>query len=243
VRPPASGPADCSPSCLPFRQLYTTNYRFRQTAVESWTASLRSWLTKENPAAYHPNLELSRAFVRRSEQPYRRHRGDRGGGRVGSHDLFAALPEIHPIYPPNSNLIVPRRAPAAHVTIRSLAVASSANGRLDSHFCLSLKGREGADKVCGKQLVRFRRAQFPVLPVGLKKKKICSTIGFGRTALKASPICRPAPSNNDKNDQVYNQILPLSVVHQCFRHPRLMFSVGGCQDPGPNIWRWQPGRP
>jgi hypothetical protein len=171
VRPPASGPADCSPSCLPFRQLYTTNYRFRQTAVESWTASLRSWLTKENPAAYHPNLELSRAFVRRSEQPYRRHRGDRGGGRVGSHDLFAALPEIHPIYPPNSNLIVPRRAPAAHVTIRSLAVASSANGRLDSHFCLSLKGREGDRQSVWETAGSFPQSPVPRTPFGPKEKK------------------------------------------------------------------------
>lgn len=43
--------------------------------------------------------------------------------------------------------------------------------------------------------------------------------------MKISSICRPAPSKNEENDKFAGQILPPSVVHQCFRHPRLMSSV------------------
>ncbi|KAE9380036.1 hypothetical protein N431DRAFT_521953, partial [Stipitochalara longipes BDJ] len=70
---------------------------------------------------------------------------------------------------------------------------------------------------------RKPQTQFPDGPVGPKKN--CSTLRFGRRALKISSICRPAPSNNDENDKFAGQILPPSVVHQCFRHPRLMSSV------------------
>jgi len=67
------------------------------------------------------------------------------------------------------------------------------------------------------------QTQFPDGPVGPKKN--CSTLGFGRRALKISSICRPAPSKRDENDKFAGRILPPSVVHQCFRHPRLMSSV------------------
>jgi hypothetical protein len=67
------------------------------------------------------------------------------------------------------------------------------------------------------------QTQFPDGTVGPKKN--CSTFGFGRRALKISSICRPAPSKSDENDKFAGQILPSSVVHQCFRHPRLMSSV------------------
>jgi hypothetical protein len=82
------------------------------------------------------------------------------------------------------------------------------------------RGRE--QKVCGNswQLSTERVSRRPCGP-----KKNCSTIGFGRRALKISSICRPAPSKNEENDKFAGQILPPSVVHQCFRHPRLMSSV------------------
>lgn len=70
---------------------------------------------------------------------------------------------------------------------------------------------------------KFLQRQFPEVPVGPKKK--CSTIAHGRRALKISPICPPAPSNNERTTSFAGQILPPSVVHQCFRHPRLMSSV------------------
>ncbi|PMD33202.1 hypothetical protein L207DRAFT_589574 [Hyaloscypha variabilis F] len=124
-------------------------------------------------------------------------------------------------------------APAVGGTIRSLAVASLANGRLDSLCCLSLKGigQAGATSVsvCAGACVETAAAgekpqtQFPDGTVGPKKN--CSTFGFGRRALKISSICRPAPSKSDENDKFAGQILPSSVVHQCFRHPRLMSSV------------------
>jgi hypothetical protein len=76
--------------------------------------------------------------------------------------------------------------------------------------------------VCGNswQVSAERVSRRPCGP-----KKNCSTIGFGRRALKISSICRPAPSKNEENDKFAGQILPPSVVHQCFRHPRLMSSV------------------
>ena len=74
-----------------------------------------------------------------------------------------------------------------------------------------------------KQLASFRSASVPKFPVDPKKN--CSTIAFGSRALKISSICRPAPSKSDENDKFAGQILPSSVVHQCFRHPRLMSSV------------------
>jgi hypothetical protein len=175
-------------------------------------------------------------FDRRSEQQYRRHRGDRSGGRVGSHTiLFAALPEFHPIYP-KRNLIVPRGAPAVRVTIRSLGVTPAANGRLDSHCCLSLKGIEGGSQQCvvWKQLASFRRTSFPTslwtqerlfhnwvweesiedisnLPAGTKQE--------GRER----QVCRPNPASISGASGLPS---PSSHVLRC-----------GCQDPGPNIWK------
>jgi hypothetical protein len=91
-----------------------------------------------------PTLNYHGPFDRRSEQLYRRHRGDRSGGRVGSHTIYLPPFQNFIQYTPKRNLIVPRAAPAVGGTIRSLAVASLANGRLDSLCCLSLKGIEAS---------------------------------------------------------------------------------------------------
>jgi hypothetical protein len=146
-----------------------------------------------------------------------------------NHDLFAAFQKSHVIYP-KRNLIVPREGPGASCPWHDWIIRRSTCGERTAgwnlHSGLSLNGPEGGKSkkcvvTCVERAGTFPQYQFPDLPVGPRRGS--STVGFGRRALKISPICRPAPSNTKENSEFAGQIPPPSVVHQALCHPRLMF--------------------
>jgi hypothetical protein len=127
---PISDPAASQPSC-PTLPRCAVQAKGDQPIIR-FVIRITGWLTHQKSLQliistlnYHGPFDRRSGQLTTVQTPSRR--SLRRQGWI-SHDLFAALPKFHSIYPIR-DLIVPRGAPAARVTIRSLAVASSSNGR------------------------------------------------------------------------------------------------------------------
>jgi hypothetical protein len=174
----------------------------------------RPWLTHQKSLQLIiPTLNYHGPLDRRSEQLYRRHRGDPSGGRVGSHTIYLPRFQNFIQYTPYATLQYrPERSACCpcHDSIISCSIFRERTARIA--LLSGLKGREGREqKVCGNS---WQVSAVPVSRSPCGPKKNCPTIAFGRRALKISSICRPAPSNKEENDKFAGQILPPSVVHQ-----------------------------
>jgi hypothetical protein len=222
-------------------QLYTSNYRNTTDSLTAAGAGKQALRPRRGspikpPAPYRLNLELSPGplTVEASICTDAIAAGDRSGGRVGSHPRLICRPSRNLMsYNPKRNLIVPKEGACCpwHDSIIRRCTCGERTAGWNLHLRSELqrhRGREGRKSkkcvvTCVETAGTFPQYQFPDLPVGLRKGS--STVGFGRRALKISPICRPAPNNREENSKFAGQIPPPSVVHQALRHPRLMSSA------------------
>jgi hypothetical protein len=223
------------PLCTPYGTHQTIDFAQLLRAGASFA---RPWLSHQKSLQLIiPTLNYHGPFDRRSEQLYRRHRGDPSGGRVGSCTIY--LPRFQNFIQYTPYAILSSReerllpvSPFDHYSSCSIFRDRTARIALLSR----LKGIEGREqKVCGNswQVSAVRVSRSPCGP-----KKNCSTIAFGSRALKISSICWPAPRNTVK--QRRTSLQAKSCLHQwCIRPPSPSSHVlrCGCQDPSPNIWR------
>jgi hypothetical protein len=170
------------------------------------------------PEVYHLNLELSRAFHRLSEQRQRRPIADH---RWSSWQGGITLRMTHLDLPPFQN----------SSNIPQTAILSSqehllSESRLLHNCSISCEqtvwhtGTGRGDRESAGNILWHERL-IPRLWIPSSRES------------RLNIICRPVSKLQQKAGQVYRQILPSLLAHHCFRHPRLMYSLAGCQDPSP----------
>jgi len=126
--------------------LYTSNYR-NHTAAGAGQALGRRGSPPESLQLINPTLNYHGPFDRRSEQLYRRHRGDRSGGRVGSHTIYLPPFQNFIQYTPNAILSSQEKALAPFCPWHDWIIRRSTCGERTAgwnlHSGLSLNGIEG----------------------------------------------------------------------------------------------------